>query len=432
MIFKPIPTFTAYASYQEALENGGVAATTYLGYPVTNPGASGFALDSQIEVGAKATLGQTLVTLALFDISKVSNIYILKGNSATYSTDGREEHKGVEVGISGKVLPNLTLFGGATAMDAKITKMPSTPAYVGQLPSGVSKYMAKIYAEYNIDQFPGLVLDAGVQYYSRQAVANVSTGTQQYIGDFAVGNLAARYTTPIYGKDTIFRLSVDNVTNRKYWLSPTVPGGRQLPSWHRRRSAFEQRGTLRTQATTHMVTPTPELRRKDDELGLGSNMMFDSELNWLVPFLCLGAVSLAVARPQPDAPPPSGERIVIDARRKPVHLDLPFRGAVLTRGAQIPSYLEGTLDPNTLLAITAYHMGDRVEAYMLARIFPEMFVTLGFGPNSGISDTAGPKVDISTSSAIRPRRLHGVAHARRADRTRRSSVHRLQDRSIDD
>ena len=226
LVIKPIPQVTLYGTFQQALENGGVAASTYAGVPVTNPGGSGFAIDSQYEIGAKATIGGALATVALFDITRASDLYMPNagGASYTYVNNGRENHKGVEFGLSGKVMPQLSLYGGATIMDAKLTSEPSTPAYVGQMPTNVSDYMAKLYAEYEVAQVPGLVFGAGIQYYSRQAVANVTAGQQQFVPDYAVGNLGVRYSTKIMEKATTFRVTVDNFTNTKYWVSPSNPG----------------------------------------------------------------------------------------------------------------------------------------------------------------------------------------------------------------
>ena len=122
--------------------------------------------------------------------------------------------------------------------------------------------------------------------------------------------------------------------------------------------------------------------------------MFFSELKWLVPFVCLGAIALVSMRSQPLTPPPQGDRIVLDAHDKPVHIALPFRGSVLTRGTEIPQYLEATRDPDSILAVTSYHMGDRVRDHIIGRIFPEVVASPRIWASRGISDTAGPKAEI--------------------------------------
>src|ERR1700744_1849864 len=109
--------------------------------------------------------------------------------------------------------------------------------------------------------------------------------------------------------------------------------------------------------------PTRSRRRWFSDSGDGSRMgsgaMVNSNLTWLLPFACLGLVALATARPEPQAPPPQGDRVVTDARGKQVHIGVPFRGRVLTRGTETPEYREASDAPDTLLAVTAYGMGTR-------------------------------------------------------------------------
>jgi iron complex outermembrane recepter protein len=226
VIFKPIPTLMTYFTYQEGLTIGGIASQTFNGLPVADPGPAPARVSKSLEVGAKATIDDVLVTVALFDITRSSSVYALNaaGTSYTYSADGLEAHKGVEVGVSGKLTDNLTIYGGGTAMDTKITSQPNNPLLVGQTPSGVSNYLAKLYGEYAVDGIPGLALTAGFQYYSRQLITNIFPGPLFYVPGYAVAGLGGRYKFDLYGKETTFALNIDNVTNHKYWATPSLPG----------------------------------------------------------------------------------------------------------------------------------------------------------------------------------------------------------------
>lgn len=116
--------------------------------------------------------------------------------------------------------------------------------------------------------------------------------------------------------------------------------------------------------------------------------------SWVVPFVCLGLIALATAKPEPQNSLPGGERVVVDVRGKEVHIALPFRGAVLTRGTEIPGYLKATGDPGSLLAVTAQHMNDRVRGHLIGRIFPGIADNPRIWASEGISDANGPKVEI--------------------------------------
>jgi iron complex outermembrane receptor protein len=231
LIFKPIPNLSFYATYIQGLEAGVIAGTTGSGplgvLPISNPGPQPATIDEQYEVGSKVRLGDLLATVSLFSIIKSSDALVPNPGGTSYmETDaGKERHQGAEFDLSGKATDNLTLFGGLTVFDAKIISQPAAPAQVGQQPAGVSPMMAKMYAEYAIDAVPGLVVTGGIQYYDRQAVSVRSTTSAAvgHIPDYAVVNLGARYTTALYGKETIFRLNVYNLANSNYWA--TAGGG---------------------------------------------------------------------------------------------------------------------------------------------------------------------------------------------------------------
>lgn len=224
-LFKPIPALTLYASYQEALEDGGIAPPTFNGLPVADPGPAKPSTSRQYEVGAKATVGGAFLTVSLFDINKQNLIYLLNpdGTLYDYTAGGREEHKGVEFSLSGKVTDHLTLLGGGTAFNARITREPDDPALIGQIPSGISRYMAKLYGEYTFDALPGFVIAGGVQYYGNQLIANSDTGPFVYLPAYTVGNVGARYTRSLLGHAASLFFNVDNVGNTKSWVGPLDP-----------------------------------------------------------------------------------------------------------------------------------------------------------------------------------------------------------------
>lgn len=90
LVYKPIENLSLYTSYMEGFEQGGVAGDSYGGYAVVNAKTVMDPLTSeQIEVGAKLTLGDTLLTAALFDIDKGLEYYDLSDvTKPKYVQDG--------------------------------------------------------------------------------------------------------------------------------------------------------------------------------------------------------------------------------------------------------------------------------------------------------------------------------------------------------
>jgi iron complex outermembrane recepter protein len=223
ILFKPVPMLTLYASYMEGLEAGGVASPTYNGYDVTNAGAIMSPLQSkQYEMGAKATVGHTLLTAALFQIDKGLEYYDVSTPTApTYVQDGRQVHKGVELTATGRVLPQLVVIGGVTWLDAKVKENKQDPTLEGKTPAGVAERSAKVYVEYDIAQVPGLTLTGGIYYTGKQSIDAYNT---DYLPAFTTGDIGARYTTTAGGRPLTLRVNIANVTDKSYWLKSNYLG----------------------------------------------------------------------------------------------------------------------------------------------------------------------------------------------------------------
>lgn len=223
VLFKPVDNVTLYASYIEGLEKGGMSATTYQARAVTNPNVTMPPLVSkQVEVGAKALVGGTLLTAALFEIDKGLQYYDLSvPGLATYVQDGRQVHKGLEFTATGRVTSRLTVVGGLTLLEAKVRKQKQTPALEGKRPINVAEQLAKLYLEYAVPGVTGLSLNGGVYYTGKQAVDTMNT---DHVPDFATADLGARYATRLAQWPLTLRLNVTNVTNHSHWLTPNALG----------------------------------------------------------------------------------------------------------------------------------------------------------------------------------------------------------------
>jgi iron complex outermembrane receptor protein len=215
VLYKPTPWLTTYASYMEALVKGATAQNTpYNGLPVSNAGQ--FlepSVSTQYEVGVKANIGQSLVSLAFFKIDQANSYYEYNNsdNNYTFTNDGRQINKGIELTTSGKITNNLTLVGGLTILDPKVTNTNTPSIYLDGVPYGISKRLYKLYAEYDTPFLKGLTLTAGA-YYRSSYVANGSPPLETLPG-YTTFDVGARY---VY-KDITYRLAVSNLTNNRYW-----------------------------------------------------------------------------------------------------------------------------------------------------------------------------------------------------------------------
>ena len=208
LIYKPVPWLTTYATYIEGLQAGGTAP-----YNALNAGEM-FApqVSKQYELGAKATVGETLFTLALFNIEK-PNGFINGGR--IYSEDGTQENNGLEFSVTGKVTPKLTVMGGLTLLDPKV-KDTNNKANNGNAPVDVAKQLAKVYAEYDIDALPGLALTGGAFYTGKQYTDEAN---DYHLPSFTTFDAGARYRMKVSENDLTLRMNVSNLANKEYWLN---------------------------------------------------------------------------------------------------------------------------------------------------------------------------------------------------------------------
>ncbi len=208
IIYKPVPWLTTYATYIEGLQSGGTVPSDGLNAgQILAPQVS-----EQYEVGAKATVGETLFTLAFFNIDKPNNY---KNSLGYYTQDGRQENNGMEFSVTGKVVPELTVVGGITLLDPKVKKT-SVAANEGNAPTNVAKQLAKVYAEYDLDAVPGLALTGGAYYTGKQYADEAN---HESLPSFTTFDAGARYKTHVADNDVTFRLNVANLANKEYWLN---------------------------------------------------------------------------------------------------------------------------------------------------------------------------------------------------------------------
>jgi len=206
LMFKPMPGLSVYGSYLEALEESGTAPTGTVNQGAVLPPA----LAKQKELGVKAEVAQgVLLQAAYFDIKRPSatttdNVFVMNGLA---------HYKGIELAASGEVNKQLSLIASTVFMNAKQLNAASASTF-GKVPENTPERTASLFAEYRLQDVPGLALSGGVYYVGKRAVDNAN---QAFIDSYTTLSLGARYTTRVAGKRSTFQAVVDNVTDKDYW-----------------------------------------------------------------------------------------------------------------------------------------------------------------------------------------------------------------------
>lgn len=226
LVYKPIENLSLYSSYMEGLELGGIAADTYGGYNVVNARkAMDPLMSEQIEVGAKLTLGDTLLTVAIFEIDKGLEYYdVTDITKPTYVQDGRQVHKGIEFTATGKITDNLTAITGITLLDPKTKENKNNPLLEGKRQQDVADKFAKLYLEYSPFDTMDLAFNSGINYIGSFYGDSLNTDK---IPSYTLVDFGARYTTKATTYPLTFRVNINNAFDRDYWINSNYLGDKR-------------------------------------------------------------------------------------------------------------------------------------------------------------------------------------------------------------
>lgn len=178
LLYKPRPEITTYISYLEGLEQGGVAPVGSLNEgDIMSPVVS-----TQLELGAKARVGQMALTAALFDMERANEFLDSDGY---FKQEGKQISRGLELSATGRLNNQLMVIAGLTVLDAKVKEQGN------QTPVEVAEKLGKLYMEYTPDFLvPGLTLTAGAFYTGKIAVDSANT---EYLPSYTLYDAGVRY-----------------------------------------------------------------------------------------------------------------------------------------------------------------------------------------------------------------------------------------------
>ena len=210
LIYKPMDNVSLYTSYSKGLSLGGEAPWT-----TRNDGETLAPTTSrQIEAGVKYDWRRISFAAAVFQTRQAYQYAKPDGTGQfDYVQQGEQKNTGLELSANGWATERLQIATSVAAIRARVTGS-GTPEYEGHQAINVPKLRASVYADYALPWVNGLAVLGGVQY-SAKKYAN-RTGNVE-VGDYAVVNVGSRYTTKVDGYETVFRLSVDNLFDKRYW-----------------------------------------------------------------------------------------------------------------------------------------------------------------------------------------------------------------------
>ena len=174
LVFKPTSRQSYYFSYGTSFNPSAEAIALAANNQNTPPEKNRI-----FEIGGKLELMNGSLSLqgALFRIEK-TNARTVDPNTvpAVQVLDGKQRSQGIELGISGRVLPGWNVFAGYTFIDAKIVKSNDLQGGVpieGKVPQNVPEHSATLWTTYDFGE--KWQIGGGPTYVGRRFVNNSNT-----------------------------------------------------------------------------------------------------------------------------------------------------------------------------------------------------------------------------------------------------------------
>ncbi len=197
-----------YGSYTRGLEESGVASES-----ASNRGeALPVSLTEQVDAGIRYKIGTGLTMIAgVFEVKKP----FFDRNAANLFTNvGSLSHQGVELSLSGRVAPGLTVVAGAMLLRARVTANASVATLIGGVPAGRPNRNVRLNVQYGPAAWRGFSVDGqvnqdGPAYANRANTLKLDANTTLDIG--------ARYVFKVFNTSGSARVRLQNVTGAYGW-----------------------------------------------------------------------------------------------------------------------------------------------------------------------------------------------------------------------
>lgn len=211
LVVRPTEHIALYANYIQGLTRGPTAPT---GTGLINEGEVFPPYKSkQYEIGAKGEWDGLGGSVSLYQIARPSTLT----RDNLFTIDGEQRNRGLEFNVYGEPTRGLRLLGGATFMNAKITK--STASIAGKRAFGIPRHQANLGVEWDPAFAPGLTLSARVLHTGSAYLNNANTVR---IPSWTRWDAGVRYATRVAGKPVVLRANVENLLGKDYWMANDV------------------------------------------------------------------------------------------------------------------------------------------------------------------------------------------------------------------
>ncbi|UZW54499.1 TonB-dependent siderophore receptor [Sphingobium sp. JS3065] len=209
LVVRPNEQISLYGNYVQGLSRGDVApALAANSGEILAPYVA-----KQIEAGVKFDFGQFGGAISLFRITRpIGELSSGDANSPRiYAQTGEQRVRGVEASVYGNLTSRLSVIGGATVLDASLSKTALT-TNIGNRPIGVPKLQVNMGADWK--PWQRFSVNSSIIWTGRQFI---DTANRHALPAWARMDVGLGYVAPVGQRDITLRANVSNVTNNKYW-----------------------------------------------------------------------------------------------------------------------------------------------------------------------------------------------------------------------
>lgn len=211
LMYKPWPSATLYVTAADSLQQGDLAPAG-----VANAGESLAPYRSrQWELGYKQRWGELNLGAALFDMQRP--FAMTDANDNRYKVQGEQTNRGLELSAAGALSPRLSVYAGLALLSAQVDNT-GNPATSGKQALGLARRSANLQAEYRLAAMPGLALNANLNYVGRRPGTHTNSS---WVAGYTTLDVGARYVHQLFGQSATWRLTVNNLADRRYWANIT-------------------------------------------------------------------------------------------------------------------------------------------------------------------------------------------------------------------
>ncbi|WDY60262.1 TonB-dependent receptor [Pseudomonas sp. PSKL.D1] len=216
LVVKPWEHVSFYANRIEGLAQGPTAPSSVSNANEVFPPKR----SKQVEAGVKLDWATYGATLGVYRIEQPnSTTYRAPGATLdTFSMDGEQVNKGVELNLFGEPIDGLRLLTGAVFMHTE-QKNTANGSNDGNRAAGVPRFQYNLGADWDVPGIAGAALSArmlrtGGQYVNAANSLSIPAWTRVDLG--------GRYSFKLDDKQVTLRANVENVANKAYWASAST------------------------------------------------------------------------------------------------------------------------------------------------------------------------------------------------------------------